>query len=64
MSGLIYGLALIKQAHAYRLCIVLKTSILTSFMFYLLNLDKLFLILIAILLFLTTFWISILKLER
>lgn len=64
ISGLIYGLALLQQAHSFRFSIVLKTTILSSFMFYLLNLTQLLLILIAILLFLITFWITILKLER
>jgi hypothetical protein len=63
ISGFLYGLALIKQARHRIASIVIKIAILIVFLLYLLNLTNLLLILIAILLFLTTFWITILKLE-
>jgi hypothetical protein len=63
-SGLLYGLALIWRAHSYLIYIIAKTLILTSFIVYLLNLDQLLFILVALLIFLITFWLTILKLER
>lgn len=63
MCGLLYGLALIKQARYLVASITIKIATLIIFILYLLNLTQLLLILIAILLFLTTFWITILKLE-
>lgn len=64
ISGFIYGLALIWQARKILTSILLKFLILTSFILYLLNLNHLLFILIALLLFLITFWLTILKLER
>jgi len=64
ISGLFYGLALIRQARHYLTSIVIKILILTSFILYLLNLPQLLFILVALLIFLITFWLTILKLER
>lgn len=67
VSGFLYGFALwlkTKQTHRYLVCFAVKILVLIFFIFYLLNLRQLLLILIAVLLFLTTFWLTILKLER
>jgi len=64
ISGLIYGFALVRQTHNYWYAIIIKIIILTIFMLYLLNLNQLLFILIAILVFLSTFWMVILRLER
>lgn len=64
ISGLCYGLALIWQARNYLTRQIAKFLILTGFILYLLNLQSLLFILVALLIFLVTFWITILKLER
>lgn len=64
IGGFLYGLALKQQVRNYFLAIFSKIAILTTFIFYLLNLKQLLFILMATALFLITFWLTILKLER
>jgi hypothetical protein len=66
-GGLIYGFVFWfsrEQTLNFLIIIISRTLILGLLIFYLLNLEEHVFILIALLLFLVTFWLTIFKLER